>query len=216
MIVAIYKPKGPTSHDVIDELRRITGERTIGHAGTLDPLASGVLVVGIGRDATRRLSIQVAKEKEYVARVRLGVSSTTDDEEGKKTEHHISSIPTKREVEEMLEKFLGETLQVPPLYSAVKVAGKKGYEYARKGEDIVLEPRRVTIMQIVLNSYEWPELEIKVTTGPGVYIRSLARDIGRDLGVTGYLTDLERTRVGEYGTKEALTLEEFAKRYGKS
>ena len=115
----------------------------------------------------------------------------------------------------MLEKFLGEIEQVPPLYSAVKVAGKKGYEYARKGENVVVERGRVRIMQIVLSSYEWPELEIKVTTGPGVYIRSLARDVGRDLGTSGYLAELERTRVGEYSKDEALTFVEFAEKFRK-
>ncbi len=123
-IFAVYKPKGPTSHDVINRLRKETGVKKIGHAGTLDPLASGVLVVGVGREATKQLGQIVKKEKEYIAKIRLGMTSTTDDEEGQKKEVKVSKIPNFEEVEQAVSKFEGEILQTPPIYSAIKIKGQ--------------------------------------------------------------------------------------------
>ncbi len=202
-LVAIYKPKGITSHDVINHLRRITGEQRIGHAGTLDPLAEGVLVVGIGREATKRLGEIKAKEKEYIAEIRLGMESTTGDEEGGKREVLPKQIPTQEDVEKAARKFEGEIEQAPPIYSAIKVGGKPAYRYARAGKKVELLARRVLIKKIEILSYEWPFLKLRAVTGPGVYIRALARDLGRALGTAGYLTDLERVRVGEF-TKAAV------------
>ena len=197
-LVAIYKPKGITSHDVINHLRRITGEQRIGHAGTLDPLAEGVLVVGIGREATKRLGEIKAKEKEYIAEIRLGMESTTGDEEGGKREVLPKQIPTQEDVEKAARKFEGEIEQAPPIYSAIKVGGKPAYRYARAGKKVELLARRVLIKKIEILSYEWPFLKLRAVTGPGVYIRALARDLGRALGTAGYSTDLERVRVGEF------------------
>ena len=198
-IFAIYKPKGPTSHDIIDKLRRETGVKKIGHAGTLDPLASGVLVVGVGRKATKQLGAIVKKEKEYSAKIRLGMTSPTDDAEGIKTEIKIvGKIPTFGEIKKALAKFEGEILQTPPIYSAVKVKGKKAYKLARKGQTPKLKPRKALIKEIEILKYEWPYLELRVVTGPGVYIRALARDIGKYLKTGGYLAGLERTRVGSF------------------
>lgn len=213
-IFAIYKPVGMTSHDVVDRVRRATGERRVGHAGTLDPLARGVLVIGVGREATQRLGEVVKKEKEYVAKIRLGATSTTDDAEGELRGCFISSHPKVRppaieDIEKTKKKFVGKILQTPPRYSAVKIRGKEAYKRARKGEDIELQPREVEIKEYEIISYEWPILEIRVVTGPGVYIRSLARDIGEALGVGGYLEDLERTRVGEFTKDKALALEKY-------
>ena len=202
-LVAIYKPKGITSHDVINRLRRITGEQRIGHAGTLDPLAEGVRVVGIGREATKRLGEIKAKEKEYIAEIRLGMESTTGDEEGGKREVLPKQIPTQEDVEKAARKFEGEIEQAPPVYSAIKVGGKPAYRYARAGKKVELLARRVLIKKIEILSYEWPFLKLRAVTGPGVYIRALARDLGRALGTAGYLTDLERVRVGEF-TKAAV------------
>jgi len=197
-IFAVYKPKGPTSHDVIERLRKETGIKKIGHAGTLDPLASGVLVVGVGREATKRLATIVKKEKEYLAVIKLGETSTTDDEEGQKKESPISKKPNYKEVERVVQKFEGKILQTPPAYSAVKIKGKEAYKLARRGQKPNLGPRPVEIKEIKILKYQWPYLKLKVTTGPGVYIRSLARDIGRELETGAYLAELERTRVGDF------------------
>jgi len=209
-IFAIYKPKGPTSHDIINKLRRETGIKKIGHAGTLDPLASGVLVVGVGREATKQLGAIVKKEKEYLAKIRLGMESTTDDEEGVKTEVKIvGKIPTLEEIKKALAKFEGEILQTPPIYSAIKIKGKKAYKLARKGQTPKLKPRKALIKEIEILKYEWPYLELRAVTGPGVYIRALARDIGKELKVGGYLVGLERTRVGEFTKEEAINSKDW-------
>ena len=207
MIVAVLKPKGPTSHDVIDEIRLITGEQKVGHAGTLDPLASGVLVVGIGREATKKLNEIVQKEKEYIASVRLGVTSTTDDEEGLKHEVEVKEIPEDKKISLSVRRFVGSINQTPPVYSAVKVGGQESYKRARRGEEVKLRPRAVEIKEIEILEYKWPILKLRVVTGPGVYIRSLARDIGASLGVGGYLAKLERTRVGEFTKEKAISME---------
>lgn len=211
-IYAIYKPKGPTSNDVLEELRRITGIRRIGHAGTLDPLASGVLVVGIGKVGTKALAKFVKSEKEYLAKIRLGVESSTDDEEGEKTEINVKKIPTRGEVEKVVSRFEGEITQMPPIYSAIKVKGQEAYKLARSGVEPELKPRKVVIKKLETLNYEWPHLELRAVTGSGVYIRALARDIGRELGTGGYLTDLERTRVGDFTRETALAIFQFKQR----
>src|SRR3989344_3760807 len=209
-IVAIRKPVGPTSHDVIDDIRHITGQRTVGHAGTLDPLASGVLVVGIGRDATRKLAEMVKKEKEYEAEISFGRESTTDDVEGEKRE--ISNKkPSLSEIEETIRKFIGAIEQTPPIYSSVKLKGHPAHRLARRGEKVILKPRSVEIKKIKILSYNYPCLKIRVVTGPGVYIRALARDIGRALGVGAYLSGLMRTRVGDFTFNSALTVDQLRK-----
>lgn len=211
-IFAVYKLKGPTSYDVLRGLKKVIpkGER-VGHAGTLDPLASGVLVIGIGREATKKLGEIVGKEKEYVAKVYLGKTSVTDDEEGEKTEHQVAQIPNRRSVEEAAKTFTGTIMQTPPVYSALKIAGKTSYSLARKGKKVELKARPIEIKDIEILAYEWPILTILVKTGPGAYIRALARDIGEKLGVGGYLADLERTRVGEFTKENSLTPEEAVK-----
>jgi tRNA pseudouridine55 synthase len=202
-IFGVYKPKGPTSFDVVARIRRITGIKKVGHAGTLDPLAEGVLVVAIGA-ATKKLQEVVAKEKEYEAIIRLGVTSTTDDEEGEKHELPIPNIPISNKIQKVLEKFVGTISQVPPAYSAVKIKGKAAYTYARRGKEIEIKAREVLVKEIILRRYKWPFLELSITTGPGVYIRALARDIGQELGVGGYMTALKRTRVGEFMAEKAV------------
>ncbi|MBI2056146.1 MAG: tRNA pseudouridine(55) synthase TruB [Candidatus Sungbacteria bacterium] len=210
-IFAVYKPKGPTSHDIVDEVRHITGESRVGHAGTLDPLASGVLVIGVGREATRKLQKIVGKEKEYIAKIRFGVESVTDDEEGEKTEFAVTEIPKRKHINQVLKKFVGAITQVPPAYSAVKIGGRAAYKRARAGQKTELKPRDVFVKKIVVMRYAWPFLEIRAVTGPGVYIRALARDIGRALEVGGYLAELERVRVGEFRMQNATALDFSAK-----
>ncbi len=214
-IISIYKPKGPTSYDIIRGIQKALGQRKgIGHAGTLDPLASGVLVIGIGREATKKLGEIVGKEKEYIAKVYLGKTSTTDDEEGEKTEYEVKNIPTREEVEGAVKTFVGTIMQIPPIYSALKVGGQTAYSLARKGKNVELKERPIEIKAIEVLGYKWPILTLRVETGPGAYIRSLARDIGLKLGVGGaYLADLERTRVGEFTKENSLTLEETVRRF---
>jgi len=207
-IFPIWKPKGPTSNQVLERLRKITGIKKIGHAGTLDPLASGVLIVGIGK-ATKMLSQFQKKEKEYLADIKLGMESSTDDEEGKKRKIFVSKPPSLREIEKILKTFQGEILQTPPVFSAVKVGGKEAYKWARRGKIPKLKPRRVQIKKIEILNYQWPILSLKIITGPGVYIRSLARDLGKKLKTGGYLKNLERTRVGEFSKEKALTISQF-------
>ena len=211
-IIAINKPVGPTSHDIVDEVRKITRERRVGHAGTLDPLASGVLVVGIGRQATRQLSQIVKGKKEYKAEIILGKTSTTDDAEGEKTDVS-EKAPDKSKILKILQDFVGRIEQVPPAYSAIKQKGVRAYSLARAGVKVKLAPRIVTVEKVELISYNWPTLKILVVCGPGVYIRSLARDIGKLLGCGGYLSALERTVVGGFTLKDAKTVEEFAKEF---
>jgi len=213
-IVAIYKPKGPTSHDIVDAVRRATGEKTVGHAGTLDPLARGVLVVGIGRVATRRLREVAGSDKEYIADIRFGESSATDDAEGEKRAHPPEMIPGRDAVEQALAQFVGTIEQTPPAYSAVKIRGIPAHRRMRRGEKIALEPRAVIIKKVRILAYAWPDLRIRVITGPGVYIRALARDIGAALGTAGYLADLERTRVGKYTSESAIPLDRIGDMLG--
>lgn len=205
-ILAVWKPKGPTSNDVLKQIKRATGETKVGHAGTLDPLASGILVIGIGREATKRLACFVEKEKEYLAQVRLGVESETDDAEGKKTPVRVEKIPSRGELIKVLREFEGKISQIPPLYSAVKIRGQEAYKRARRGEEVKPKSRLVVIKKIELVDYSWPLLVIKTTTGPGVYVRALARDLGKRLETGGYLAELERTRVGSFDKKNVLSI----------
>jgi tRNA pseudouridine55 synthase len=205
-IFAVYKKVGMTSHDVVDVVRRFTGQKRVGHAGTLDPCAKGVLVIGVGRPATKRLGEVVAKEKEYIARIRLGWRSTTDDREGEKEEVPASAIPSSGQVREALEAFRGVISQRPPSFSALKVGGRPAYRLARAKKDVELAAREVEIKEIELLSYSWPVVDVRIVTGPGVYVRAVARDLGEALGTAGYVEELERTRVGSYTADEAIRL----------
>ena len=202
-IFNIYKPVGVTSHDVVDRIRRLTGEQRVGHAGTLDPLADGVLVVAVGREFTKMLDTELGKEKEYRADITLGQISTTDDEEGEKQGVVFEIIPTTSEIQKLLPQFIGQIEQTPPRYSAVHVNGMRAYKAARAGKALDLKPRSVFIKNIHIVSYGWPHVVLDVICGSGVYIRSLARDIGAALGCGGYIHKLRRTRVGEHVIESA-------------
>ena len=212
-VVAVWKPRGPSSNQFLNRIRAITGVRKIGHAGTLDPLAEGVLVIGIGNEGTKALAQLVANEKEYRAEIRLGVSSTTDDEEGEKMELLPSHIPTRQNIEVVLRNFVGAIHQVPPVFSAIKVSGQRAYRLARAGKPLKLAARSVIVKEIELVDYNWPNLALRVVTGPGVYIRSLARDIGVACGGGGYLTGLTRIRVGDFSRTEVVSLEGLVARF---
>lgn len=205
MILPIFKPVGPTSFNIISQIKKITGIKKIGHAGTLDPLAEGVLVVGIGRESTKKLFEELEKEKEYEVLIELGKVSTTDDSEGEKTVIKIENKPTEAEILEVLKKFIGEIWQMPPQYSAVKREGVEAYKNARAGKKTILGKRQVLIKDILILKYTWPFLKLNVVTGPGVYIRSLARELGEELKTGGYVSKLKRTRVGEFTIKDCLT-----------
>jgi tRNA pseudouridine55 synthase len=208
MFLLIDKPKGITSHDVVDRLRKITGVRRIGHAGTLDPNASGLLVVGIGRDSTKKLSQFLKLDKEYDAEIFLGEERETDDVEGKSksTSLHTTNEISKSEIKKVLKKFTGEQMQKPPIYSAIKIKGKKAYEIARKGENPILKPRKIAIYKIEVFNYKFPILKIRTKVSSGTYIRSLARDIGNILGCGAYLLNLRRTKIGKYDVKDSSDL----------
>ncbi len=211
MILNVHKPTGITSHDVVDRVREISGIKKVGHAGTLDPFATGVLVILVGRGATRQSDELMQLEKEYHARIRLGSESSTADRDGLITEVDIErEIPDRSEVEYVVSQFQGEIEQIPPMHSAVKVEGKKLYELAREGKEIVRDPRQVYIERIDVAEYEYPYLTITLTCHSGVYVRTLAEDIGDMLGTSAYLEELERTRVGEYHVSDAQTLEELS------
>ncbi len=201
-ILNIDKPVGWTSHDVVARVRRVAGERRVGHAGTLDPLASGVLPVLLGR-ATRLAELIHAYSKTYVAEVRLGVATSTGDAEGAVTEEQ--PVPSPLQLDAVLGQFRGDILQVPPAYSAVKVAGQRAYAVARAGGAVTLEARYVIIHSIHVLATD--PLTLEVTCGTGTYIRSLARDIARALGTVGHLTSLVRTRVGPFQLSEAAALD---------
>jgi tRNA pseudouridine55 synthase len=215
MFLLIDKPKGITSHDVVHQLRKITGIKKIGHAGTLDPNATGLLVVGIGRESTKKLGI-IAKNttKSYVAEIFLGEERDTEDSEGRSlpNPHYQNSNKVKinkPQIIDILTSFLGKQMQVPPIYSAIKMKGRKAYELARKGENVKMEPREVEIHSIKILDYEHPILTFETKVSAGTYIRSLARDIGRKLGTGAYLRKLRRTEVGDYSITNAVVLDKL-------
>ncbi len=205
----IDKPAGMTSHDVVDRLRRITGIRTIGHAGTLDPFATGLLIMGVGRSATKRLAEMMATEKEYVATARLGASSDTQDLTGVITETVDAVMPTREDIDAVLPRFTGAVMQVPPMYSAKKRDGKKLYELARAGEEVAREPIAITVHELEVLSYAAPDLTFRTRVSKGTYIRTLAHDIGATLGCGAYLTALRRTASGAHRVENASTLDEL-------
>ncbi len=209
----VDKPKGMTSHDVIDRVRSITGEKKVGHAGTLDPNATGLLIVGVGRESTKKLGdLTKNTDKTYEAEMILGEERDTDDAEGVPVQvQGTTKLPTLPQIEAVLKSFEGELMQVPPAYSALKIKGKPAYRYARKGQKIELKPRKVVIRYIKLVNYEYPNLFITTSVSSGTYIRSLAKDIGKKLGVGAYLNNLRRTKIGIYEVKKAIKLDKLNK-----
>lgn len=211
----INKPLGMSSQRAVQVVkywaRKKTGNKKIrvGHGGTLDPLATGVLIVAVGREYTKNISVIVGATKEYEAKVFLGATSATDDAEGEKIIHDISHIPLRSDIEKVLQKFIGDIVQIPPAYSAIKIAGKEAYKRVRHGEIVEMQPRTVHIDAIEVMSYTYPIVEIRVICGTGTYIRSLARDIGECLGTGAYMAGLVRTRIGEFTIAHARSLEDF-------
>ena len=211
-IVVVDKPAGMTSHDVVSRCRRVFGTRKVGHAGTLDPMATGVLVIGIER-ATKILGLITATEKSYAATIRLGRSTTTDDAEGDVLQDIPASSITDDQIADGIAALRGEISQRPSSVSAIKVGGKRAYQLARQGEQLELAARTVRIdrFDVLTVRREGPfvDVDVEVDCSSGTYIRALARDLGAALGVGGHLTALRRTRVGGYGLDQARTLAEL-------
>ncbi len=212
-IVVVDKPSGWTSHDVVGRVRRLAGTRKVGHAGTLDPMATGVLVLGVGR-ATRLLGQLSGTTKSYDATIRLGVTTTTDDAEGELLGAADASGLGRPEIERAAERFVGDIEQVPSTVSAIKIDGKRAYARARAGETVALTARPVRIDILVIHRVctapPYVDVDASVTCSSGTYIRALARDLGADLGVGGHLRALRRTRVGGFTLDDASTLDGLA------
>jgi len=206
----INKPVDWTSHDVVAKLRKITGIQKIGHAGTLDPFATGVLILGIGREATRELNKFLKQDKEYIAALHLGATSDTYDKTGQIKQLSISNEQlTIKEIKKNLKKFKGAQEQLPPMYSAKKINGKKLYELARAGKKVKRKKQKINIYKIKLLEYAWPILKIKIKCSSGTYIRTLGFDIGEKLGAGAYLEELRRTKIGKIKLKRAVDLEDI-------
>ncbi len=203
-IVNINKPSGVSSHDVVLQVRRILGEKRIGHTGTLDPLATGVLVLCIGK-ATRIAQYLEAGEKEYEAVMRLGITTDTLDAEGRILETRTCPIPEPDALAPVLRQFTGTIMQSPPAFSAVKVSGIPSYKLAREGKSEPHKPRPVTIRTLELTAYEYPWMSLRVRCSKGVYIRSLCADLGAALGTGAHVTRLQRTRSGRFTIGDSLT-----------
>lgn len=198
----LHKPAGCTSRDVVNQIQKLVRPEKVGHAGTLDPLATGVLVVALG-NATRLVEYVQQQPKSYFATFLLGRQSDTEDIEGKVVELSNPPIPTRDEIVAVLPKFLGEIDQVPPAYSALKVAGQRAYALARRGDEVPLEARKVTLHTLRLLDYTYPELQLEIACSSGTYVRSLGRDVARALGTEAVMSALERTSVGPFEIDEA-------------
>ncbi|MFA6993926.1 MAG: tRNA pseudouridine(55) synthase TruB [Patescibacteria group bacterium] len=220
MFLLIHKPTGPTSHDIVDQLRRITGIRKIGHAGTLDPFASGLLIVAVGRESTQEIDQFVKLDKEYIATVKLGAETDTYDRTGEinktKEQENKRTIPNNKyqitnnqppklaQITSTVASFIGPQLQTPPMYSAKKIHGQKLYDLARQGKTVERQPAEIEIKELEILDYSYPILKLRVACTSGTYIRSLAHDLGQKLGCGAYLEKLERTKVGGFSLVNAV------------
>jgi tRNA pseudouridine55 synthase len=212
-LIIVDKPGGMTSHDVVGRIRRLAATRRVGHAGTLDPMATGVLVIGVGK-ATRLLGHLALSEKEYAATIRLGQATDTDDAEGDVVAQTSASGVTDAALAAAAQALTGEIQQVPPGFSAIKVGGERAYRMARAGSAPQLAARTVTVRALTIQAVrrlgDLVDTDVTVTCSSGTYIRALARDLGVSLGVGGHLTALRRTRAGPYEVGAARTLEQLA------
>jgi tRNA pseudouridine55 synthase len=215
-LVIVDKPGGMTSHDVVGRIRRLAGTRRVGHAGTLDPMATGVLVVGVEK-ATRLLGYLALTDKQYDATIRLGQSTSTDDAEGDVTGAASAAGVSAETLAGAVAGLTGDIQQVPPAVSAIKVDGQRAYRLTRQGSAPDLKPRPVTVHEFAVTAVnrvgDLLDVDVTVTCSSGTYIRALARDLGRQLGTGGHLTRLRRTRVGGYRLDVAKTLDQLADRF---
>lgn len=208
-VLIINKPKGFTSHDVVNILRKALNTKKIGHTGTLDPNATGVLPILIGK-ATKISKYLIEHNKTYIATISLGEKTDTGDEQGNIIEKDLNfqNISCKQ-IGDVLKTFIGKQKQIPPIYSAIKINGKKAYEYARKGQTVELEPRNIEIYSIDLIKIENNEITFEVSCSKGTYIRTLCEDIAKKLGTIGYMKELTRTNVNEFKLENAVTIDEI-------
>lgn len=212
-ILLIDKPDGMTSFGVVARVRRVLCDQVghkvkVGHTGTLDPFATGLLILLTGK-GTKRANEFLKLDKKYEATVRLGATSTTGDPEGEIVEQVVENIPSREQVETVVQSFVGEVTQRVPSFSAVKIDGRRAYKLAREGKEVGMPMRQVQIYGIKIVDYTWPELVITCHVSSGTYIRTLGEDIGAALGVGGYLTALRRTEVGDYKVENATRLADF-------
>jgi len=210
-IIAVDKPAGWTSFDVVNKLRGLSQVKKVGHAGTLDPFATGVLLICFA-SATKLVNQLMELDKEYQGMIALGAETDSHDVTGKVVAQHPVPELAKAQIESAAQKYIGDILQTPPMFSALKHEGRRLYELARKGEEVEREPRPIKIYAFDILHVQLPEIEVKVTCGRGTYIRALARDLGNDLGCGAFLKTLRRTRVGPYHVDAALSIEQFAER----
>ena len=212
-ILIVNKSKGYTSHDIVAKVKKITGEK-VGHTGTLDPLATGVLPLLIGK-GTLCSKYLMNHDKTYKVVLKLGIKKSTGDEEGEIIQEDVvdEGILDENNVKTVLESFLGEQEQIPSIYSAIKVNGKKLYEYARKGQEVEVEPRKITIydIQLLKINEENREIQFEVSCSKGTYIRSLCEDIAKRMGTVGYMKELQRTRVGTFIIEQSVLVEDLNK-----
>lgn len=207
-IIVINKPSGYTSHDIVSKIRKKLNIKKVGHTGTLDPLATGVLPILLG-GGTKLSKYLINHDKEYIATIKLGVKTDTGDIEGQVIEEKQVPEISEEGLGKVLQSFLGPQKQIPPMYSAIKINGKKLYEYARKGEKVEIEPRNIEIYNIELLEFAQEQIKIKVVCSKGTYIRTLCEDIAEKLNTVGTMSALERTKVGEFELKNAITIEEL-------
>jgi tRNA pseudouridine55 synthase len=207
-LLNINKPKGITSHDVVARVRKLTGQRKVGHAGTLDPMATGVLLLCLGQ-ATRLIEYLVASRKQYQATICFGVTTDTLDAEGQITATNDPSSLTESHLQELLPKFLGKIEQTPPIFSALKKDGQPIYKRARAGQKVEVSPRRVTIDSLTWVTWHPPYLTLNVACSSGTYIRSLARDLGEAAGTGAHLAQLTRTASGNWSLADAVSLDQL-------
>jgi tRNA pseudouridine55 synthase len=209
-IINVDKPSGPSSARVVAQVRqRLARHTRIGHAGTLDPFATGVLLLLVGRSTTRLCQRLMALPKSYDATVKLGATSGTDDPTSPECLAPGAPVPTRQQIQAAVARFVGDILQQPPVYSAIKVGGRRAYQLARQGKVVQLPARTVHVDRMEVADYTWPLLYLRIECGRGTYIRSIARDLGRQLGTGAYLTQLRRTRIGPYHVADAVGLDEL-------
>jgi tRNA pseudouridine55 synthase len=206
----INKPLYWTSFDAVRKIRNLIKIKKVGHAGTLDPLATGLLIICTGK-FTKKINEYMAKEKEYTGSFTLGASTPTYDLESEPVNFRPIENINEKKIRETTKIFTGEIMQVPPIHSAIKVDGKRVYELARQGKEVKLEPRKVFIKEFEVTSINLPLVHFRVVCGTGTYIRSLVNDFGEALGCGAYLSSLCRTRIGEFLLEDAMSIEEFAK-----
>jgi tRNA pseudouridine55 synthase len=208
-LILVHKPDKLTSHDVVDRIREILGIKKVGHFGTLDPFATGLIIVAVGK-ATRFFPFYLKTEKSYTARIRMGLATDTYDLLGKPVSKEVYSFPTETEVQKIMKQFCGQILQVPPRFSAKKIRGKPLYVFARENKKVELKPNTVFIHRFELQKYHPPHLECSIQCSSGTYIRSLAHDLGQELGCGAHLIELTRTAIGPFVLENSFYLEEIA------